>query len=285
MIHLENLSQEAQVIFDDVHRYVLKPLADKKFADNIAAKFLGERGAFVRRFTATQVPPLLPGEKAVYIANQTGSPFVPAEFSTMVMEKDQPKEVKVPNPVARPTILSWSMPVGQGQDPYGRFSVDPSDKEFNLLPMKIFIRPGHRAMVSRVVSEFILRQDVQGGEMKMGKTVISRPPTDFEPTEDWPMADLAFYGTMVDPRGFSEEVLAGVVKAACDGEAPTPQQLAEHPELDEDIRHAIFLRLCYRLHDPNFSLPTKGAFEKFYAEAKNKHSMRKPNATGAQPRA
>jgi hypothetical protein len=283
MIHLENTSKEPQAIFtDDGHRYVIKGLGDRSFADPVASKFLAERGAFVRRFVATRVPPLLPGEKATWIANQTGSPFVPAEFSVQVMENDRPKEVKVPNLVAIPTLLSWKMPVGQGPDPYGRFAVEPGDKDFNLLPMSIFLRPGHRAEVSRAVSEFILRQDVQEGELKMGKTVVSRAPSAFEPTEEWPVADIAFYGTLVDPKGFSETVLNGIIREICDGEVPTPAQLLGHPELDAEIRHAIFTRLCYRLHDPNFSLPTKAAFEKFYSDAKAKHAgKRSPVGTTA----
>lgn len=282
-VELENVTGNEQKVYDDNGQiHFILPYSSKLLRPSIAEQFKRERGGWVQKALPTSLPPLRPGETPMWIANVTGSPFIPKTFKNKVVKREKTAagvvtteiDEEIPNQAAVAATLKWSLDVGQGLDPYGRFQPVPGQRsDFNVLPYPMSLKPRTRRIVSTLVGRWILEQDTIGGPEMSGKVIECREPTSFEPTMQWPLNHILFYAQMVDEPGFSNKIAAEIVKE-CDKDSATRasvlaiSQVMADPELHEVVKDKLLDRLFYRLVDRRFALPTQKAFEIAFENAK-----------------
>ena len=282
MIDVENITPVPQPIErPNGDRLTIPPYGVRSCSDDVAKQFLNERAAYVRVYSENKVPPVLIGEQEVWVANQTGSPFVPKSFQITTIGKDgMPNVVTMPNPVATPNPIQHDMQVGQGKDPYGRQPPNIEvEKDFNNPPFHIHIRAATRSKVSNHVANFLMTRDLMEGEYQKGRLIVSRPPSKFEPNESWSFADIALYGRIVDKDRFGDKDIEEVVSNSTDRRYNSVDELVNHPEVEEECRHALLRRLAYRIHDPMWALPTENGFKKVKEEGVAKRGPGRPPAS------
>ena len=278
-VDLENFTGNVKRIFNNEgQEFVILPYSAKAFPEETANQFLRDCSGFVRKASQTNVPPLLPGEKAMWVANMTGSPFVDVQFKNKVAKRtktaagivSEEVEEVIPNPVSKEQILKWSMSTGQGPDPYGRLKVRgiSAGDDFNLPPLQISIRPRTRIVVSENIALWMIQRDSMEAPYGNGKVAECREPTEFEPTMQWPLDQIVFFARMVDDVGFNGKVVDQMIVDSgygkTRGKALSLAMIMSSARHNEFVKDAMLQRLFYRIVDKRFNLPTQQAFTAAY---------------------
>jgi hypothetical protein len=270
---LENVTGTMQTVYDEKGEgFSLPPFSSKVVKDEIAALFQAQRAAQVRRTIDGGVPPLLMGERPIWLANMTGSPFVPKEYTVSVMEKNVMVPKTFPNPNARAQKLQWVIHVGQGKDPYGRIVGPFAEGDFNLPPVQVSIRIRQRVVVGHPIGQSILQRDALEGEYGSLQVIECRPPSAFEPTMQWDLDKIIFFSRMVDGAGFDLETIINSFRIHCRDKnrrgVPELAEVMQDPAWNEAVKEDLLARLWYRIVDLNYAIPTEIAFDKHFTEAK-----------------
>lgn len=261
VITIHNGSEVPQHIYDETgRRHALEANQVLPMPAKIAKLFLAERGRFVSIWRPVQVPPGQVGEPTVYVANITGSPFLPEKVAHKYMDKatklEKVEHIANPLRVPFPVLRMYPQPQKVILSPGG------TQTTLSTPPLPVRIPPWHRLPVPKSCADWILRRDAQQDDKMAGALMEARAPTGFEPNDTWELHEILVYCRMVDDSA------AGWL---------TEREVWKAIESNDDVKIAEFKikllnTLFYRIVDDRWSLPTKQAFDTQLQRALEEHT-------------
>lgn len=226
---------------EDGKRYTLAPYQIQPLPSDIAELFLRQRAKFVQRYAAMSLP-TVPGEDEVWMANNTGNPFLPAKIKVKYFDKqtNEEKTTEIDNPLrkAKPlehVLSSQQMVVDSEQ---GSF------KESRSYPGKpVRVPPYTRFKCSRSISEWLSRRDYQQEDLLKNSLVFCREPSAWEPNETWQLDEIQVFAELLD-----EQTQWG--------------KFVKNKGDEREQKLSLLNALFFRLIDDRFLAPPKTYYEK-----------------------
>ena len=192
----------------------------------------------------------------MWVANNTGNPFVPKEVEVERVRKGDRSMIKVANPLANATILKYRMSVGQTQK---QSRMDATSIEYlNNPKVHVHLAPYTRVRVGVNCGHWLQRRDAIQEAHHVGKLIGAQEPSDYEPNQSWPLDEVRLYATMMDGSTFvrSHELYG-------DALGPTESELGDDDVEMGQARIELLHRLFFRLIDDRYPRISRSDFEDY----------------------
>lgn len=261
LIAIQNLTAHTQKCFWNGMIYSINPYQVREFIEGIAYAFFDQRPKFVVEYKPIELPEPAPGEKLVWLANNTGNPFLPEVIKLKRYKKGEEEEFEIPNPIREPAAITRSLSLGQRIVPQKN---DPTaDESLNLGRRKIVIPPYTRVCVSEGLSNWLLRRDMMAERQHRGRLIECRPPTDCDPNVSWELERLRVLAKIME---IPDEMLG-------QHEAELRARFAGNEEAQElgilQAKQDLMYVLFFRIIDERFWQPSKTELDAFIKELEN----------------
>jgi hypothetical protein len=252
---LENISDIRQWITygddeDSAVMYELPPYGVLDFPLEVAREFLMRRPQCVRVYEPVKLPEPKDGEPLVYIANMTGSPFLPETVQVALVQRGgKMVDELIPNPLRIPHVVSYTM---QGEQIIQPCRHDPSSKESLNMPSRVVsIPPFRRFKLGMTLADWLLRRDAAQIPGLTGALSLVGAPRSYEAQPDWRLYELQAYAVRVDLDTFSRhDPVFGPMMS---------RHEEDYEDLDElkNVREKLWQALWFRCLDERRGTPTK----------------------------
>lgn len=259
LISTQNLTAQPQKCFWNGRIYVIQPYQVREFIDDIAYAFFEQRSGFVVEYKPVELPEPGPRDKLVWVANNTGNPFLPEKVQLKRFRKGEEELYEVDNPLREAVVIRREMSRGQRFEPSKQ---DPGALEsFSLGNQKIVIPPFTRVCIAEPVAEWLMRRDGMQEKHHRGKLVRSREPSDCEPNVSWSLTELQVYAGILE---VGEELL-GPHEDELKAKYRTDPETCELETLraKQDLLYVLFFRLI----DERFWQPSQSEFAQYLKQA------------------
>jgi hypothetical protein len=249
---IQNLSDvEKKVIFRDRIEKLL-PYNTREVHPLLAAKFFEVFPHDVVEYSPAKMPQPEPGEDIIWVANMTGNPFVPATVTLKRIKDGQEIDYVVPNPLRKASPLRQMMGVGQKWQK----NIKTGEEEcLNLPKIEIVLPAYQRLRVGRQMADWLLRRDGAQERHHVGKIMVCRGPSYFEPNESWDLDDIRLYAEWIDTQTFvRNHPEHGDVLGPAKFELPNEEAIHD---AKVDLLHKLFFKLV----DQRYGLLTETEFD------------------------
>lgn len=215
--------------------------------------------------------------ESCWLANMTGDPDAPSTVlvTSVVNKKTGEREpVYEPNEKKEPRTVVERMGVSH------EFYTTQSGTGQRAIPQRpVIIAPYQRVEVKVGERDTIVNRDATKQAHQRGRVIMSRPPADFEPKQDWTLDELRAWVILCDPLG---EMVAGPSEAELRAQCEEANKTEEQTYLIlHKAKTAAWQRAILRVLNPKYRLVSKKEFEA-YMGRQIKAAKEKAPAKGAK---
>jgi hypothetical protein len=217
----------------------------------------------------------------VCIANMTGNPDAPDTVKVKAFINKQWTLVDAPNPLKQSRTLKKEMK-GAMREQMNKFGNVEGVNDFGR---SLTIPRYTRVFMSKADADWWMSREYNRSPEYRGESILSRPPSSFEPNMNWSLSDMRLYLKVVDPDAkeipTDDEARTQAVKnlQAEYRKMHDKSVKASDPALIKFVDNGLqrelhkakkeaMIRLFFRLADPQYKLPTRQQFEELKSGVK-----------------